>query len=125
MTSPLAGSLARTIGGAMAGLFLPATLARTSYASAANPWDQGTPTTVTYDCRAIVEAWGATWLRDSLVNADEVRVLVLASSLSVEPQPGDVVTIRGEAYTVVPMGGGKPAVETDPAKAVYELRARK
>jgi hypothetical protein len=125
MTSPLAGSLAKTIGGAMAGLFLPATLARTTYAAAENPWDQGTPTTTEYTCRAIHEEWGATWLRDGLVAADEVKVLILASTLTTEPEPGDVITVRGIGFTIVPAGTGKAAVSTDPAKAVWECRARK
>lgn len=125
MTSPLAGSLARTIGTAMGGLFLDATLARTVNAAGANDWTPGTPTTTTYACKAITEAFGSTWLTGGLVDADDVKILVLASSLAFEPQPGDVVTIRGEAFTVVPPGKGKAAVTTDPARAVWELRAKR
>jgi hypothetical protein len=125
VVSPLAGSLAKTIGGAFKGLFLDATLTRVTRAPGAQPWEAGTDTTVTYQCKAIHETWGATWLAQGLVAADDVKVLVLAASCAVKPKSGDVVTIRGEAFTVVPMGSGKPAVSTDPAQAVWELRARR
>lgn len=125
MTSPLAGSLAKTIGAAMSGLFLPATLSRTTMAEGSEPWTPGAPTTVVYGCRAIHAAWGSSWLAGGLVDADDVKVMVLASSLATEPEPGDVVTIRGESFTVVPGGSGRPAVMTDPAKAVWELRAKR
>ena len=125
MVSPLAGSLAKTVGSAFKGLFLDATLARTTLAAGPNAWTPGSPTTTTYSCKAIHDTWGASWLSQGLVVADEVKLLILASSLAVDPDVGDVVTIRGEAFTISPNVGGKPAVSTDPAKAVWECRAKK
>lgn len=104
--------------------FLDATLTRTAPTRGAQEWDPPTGETVTaYPCKAIHDSWSASWLANGLVGADEVRILVLAATLSVEPQPGDRITIRGETFTIVPAGSGKPAVATDPAKATWELRA--
>lgn len=125
MASPLAGSLAKTIGGAFKGLFLDATLSRTSSAAGANDWTPGAATTTDYTCKAIHDKWGAIWLSGGLVAADDVKLLILAASVTVKPMAGDVVTIRGEAFTIVSDGGSKPAVETDPAQAVWTCRARK
>jgi hypothetical protein len=125
MASPLAGSLARQISRGLARTFLPATLTRITTADPEpeTPWIPGEASAVTYPCRAIHDAWGETWLSGGLVGANEVRITILAHSLAIEPAPGDVVTIRGEAYTIVPAGSGKPAVATDPAKATWECRA--
>lgn len=123
MTSPLEGSLARTIGKAMSALFLPATLTRTTPSGTGDPWNPDPPTNVTYSCRAIEEEWGMSQLAGGLVLANERKVLVLASTLAVEPAPGDRITVRGHTLTIVPQGAGVPAVSTDPAKAVWVLRA--
>lgn len=120
MASPLAGGLAKTIGKAMAGLFLPATLARDTAAPASpasDPWNPGGPTTATYPCRAIHEEYAERYRLEGLMQAGDRKVLILAASLTVEPKPGDRVTIRGETFTIA-------AVATDPAKACWECRAR-
>ena len=107
-------------------VFHDSTLTRTSLVYGANEWDApASSSTTAYACKAIHDTWGASWLSGGLVAADEVKVLVLAASLEVEPQPGDQITIRGQTFTIVPAGGGKPAVSTDPARATWELRCRK
>jgi hypothetical protein len=127
MTSVLAGSLARTIGGAMAGLFLPATLSRTTKASAAaaTPWEPGAGTTKTYSCKAIHDTWEARYLAGGVVKASDRKIIILASSLpGITPEAGDVVTIRGEAFTIF-SEGDMPAVQSDPALATWTCRGRK
>jgi hypothetical protein len=115
------------IGDALGDEFLPATLTRVTTAAPnpATPWIPGEASSATYSCRAIHDTWGATWLAGGLVGSDEVKVVILAATLAVEPQPGDTVTIRGETFTIVPAGAGKPAVSTDPARATWECRARR
>jgi hypothetical protein len=125
MTSPLSGSLAATIGGAFKTLFLDATLTRTERAAGPNEWTPGTEASVIYPVKAIHEMWSASWLAQGLVAADDVKLLILAASCPVKPRSGDVVTIRGEAFTIVPEGSGKAAVSTDPALAVWETRAKR
>jgi hypothetical protein len=126
MASPLSGSLARTLGSALASTFLDATLTRTTAVAGTNPWDPPASTSDTaYSCKAIRDTFGATWLSGGLVDAEDVKIIVLASTLSVTPESGDRITLGGVTWTIVPAGSGKPAVSTDPATATWDLRCRK
>lgn len=107
-------------------VFLDATLTRTTQVAGTNAWDAPASSSDTsYTCKAIHDTWSASWLASGLVATDDLRVIVLADSLEVEPQPGDRITIRSETFTIVPAGAGGPAVSTDPARATWELRCRK
>ncbi len=106
MTSLLAGSLARTIGKAMSGLFLPATMTRGA---------------TSYPCRAIFDQWGKDSGSGGALTNPDVKALVLANSLAVEPASGDVVALQGSTFVVVSNIDTKPAVSTDPARAVWTL----
>ncbi len=106
MTSPLAGNLALTIGKAMGSLFLPATLTRG---------------TTTYPCKAIYDQWGTGSGPGGAVTNPDVKALVLAQSLAVQPASGDVVSLQGSTFVVVSNSDTKPAVSTDPARAVWTL----
>jgi len=117
MTSPLSGSLARTIGGAMQRLFLPAALARDVPAVGGDPFDPPAPTTAHYSCRAIVEAYSEKFRLDGTVQQNDRKVLILANSITVRPQPNDRITISGITFTVI-------EVSTDPAEAVWTCRGR-
>jgi hypothetical protein len=106
MTSPLAGSLARTIGKALAPVFLPATLTRGS---------------TLYPCRGIYEQWGKASGAGGVITNPDVKALLLANSLAVEPNAGDVVSLQGTTFVVVSNIDTKPAVSTDPARATWSL----
>ncbi len=116
MTSPLAGSLAKTIGSAFKNLFLDATLTRDGPPT--GPAYDPTPGAAeSYSCRAIVEVYSASYRASGLVQINDRRVLILANSLGVRPLPGDRVTIQGVTFVV-------QEVETDPATAVWTCRGR-
>lgn len=106
-------------------VFKDATLTKATTTPAANPWDPPTTSTTAYTCKALRDTFGATWLAGGLVDAEDVRVLVLSDTLSVTPEAGDRITIGSDTWTIVPAGGGKAAVSVDPANAVYEVRARR
>lgn len=125
MTSPLAGSLAVTIGKAFNGLFLDATLTRVTQGAGPDPWTPGAPVPSVYPVKAIHDQWAAGLLAQGLVAADDAKLIILAATCPVKPQSGDTITIRGEAFTIVPEGSGKAAVSTDPALATWECRAKK
>jgi hypothetical protein len=128
MASLLEGSLAATIGSALSGIFMDATLSRDVVVGPTDPYDPstGTRSTTVYACKAIHEDWSLGYKRDNLVSSEDRKVLILAASLVVEPRPGDRITVRSSTFTVVPSGtSGQAAVSTDPAKAVWILRARK
>ena len=118
MTSPLEGSLAKTIGKAFNNLFLSATLSREVAidSPAPEPGEPAQTVTQEFNCKAIVEEYSDYYKLQNLVQANERKILVLADSLNTEPKQNDKITIRSKTYTVVSIG-------TDPAKATWELRA--
>jgi hypothetical protein len=125
MTSPLLGSLAATIGSAMSSLFLDATLTRDVPGTIVDPADPPLPTQITYSCKAIEQEYSAGLRGQGLVGATDIQVLILASTITVEPQPLDRITIRGKTVTIVPMSAaGMKAVQSDPAKATWSCRCR-
>lgn len=132
--SLLGGEIAAIVGAEMAFLFFDATLSRQGTAAGAaeglsDPWNPtfyGDPETFT--CKAIVEEWSARFVNEGLVNAKDVKVLVLASTLATEPKPLDWIEITGRGrFRIIPESAGLTGVapvSTDPAKAVWTLRAR-
>lgn len=124
MTSPLAG-LAGIISRAASGVFFDGSLARDARAAGTNDWTPGSTTVTDYACKALVDTWSAYHVTSGLVAAADAKILVLASTLSVEPVVGDRITVRGQTYTIVSDGGSRAAVETDPATAVWVCRGRK
>lgn len=124
MASPLAG-LSRTIGSALSGIFFDAVLYRDAAAAGPNDWTPGAVTTTSYPCKALADAWSAYQISGGMVSANDAKVLILASTLSIEPRAGDRVTVQGEMFTLVTEGGSRPAVMSDPAKALWECRGRR
>lgn len=124
MASPLS-KVAATIGKAMSGVFHIATLARDVRAAGANDWTPGAVTTTEHACKALPDAWSAYHIANGMVAAADARLLILASTIAVTPAAGDRVTVQGATYTIVSDGGSAPAVETDPARAVWVCRGRK
>lgn len=109
----------------MSSLFLDATLTRDVAGTIVDPADPPLPTQVQYSMKAIEENYSAGLRGQGLVGADDIQVLILASTLAVEPQPLDRITIRGKTVTVVPSSSaGMKAVQSDPAKATWSCRCR-
>ena len=107
-------------------VFKDATLTKTTVTAGSTAYDPPASTSTTaYTCKALRDTSGATWLSGGLVDAEDVKVLILADTLSVTPEAGDRITIGSDTWTIVPAGGGKAAVDVDPANACWECRARK
>lgn len=120
MASPLQGSLARTIGKAMSGLFYECSLLRETPGSTSppySPWSPGPATSTAYACKGMVDTYTAFERSQTLIQQGDVKVLILAATLDVSPSTADKLSIRGTEYTVV-------AVDTDPATAVWTLQCR-
>jgi hypothetical protein len=117
MTSLLEGGLAKTIGSAFKTLFLDAVLTRETPGEGGDPFDPPAPVVTTYGCKAIVEGYSDYFKKNGLVDAKDRKVLVLAASLDVTPEPGDRVTVQNVTFSVV-------TVATDPATAVWEIQGR-
>ena len=119
--SILDGDIAEQITDALtnAGLPLDVTLVRTTPGTPDpnEPWNPGTPTTTNYECRGWTDRFTEEWQAGTAILAGDVRIFILATTLDVEPQPGDVVMVRGDARTIVSVGA-------DPALACWDLQAR-
>jgi len=118
MAGLLSGGIAATVGNAFAGLFYAATLTQKS-TTGGNAYDpsSGSTTSTDYACKGIVDEYSAYDFATGLVQVNDRKILILATSLSVTPKPDDLVTIRGATYRVI-------RVSTDPAIAVWELQGR-
>lgn len=119
MTSPLEGAIAAKIGSAFASTFYACTVTRTvpGEPDPSTPWIPGAPVATGYACKGIVDSYSDFAIANSLVDAQDRKVLILATSLSITPTDTDKVTIRGNEYQIL-------EVKTDPARAVWELRCK-
>jgi hypothetical protein len=117
MISPLTNSIANTIYKAMKGLFLDATITRDTITPSSPdvPFDPPTPTQTDYACKAIVEEYSDFYKLNGLVRDNERKFIILNKSLSITPQPGDRITIRGQTYSI-------SSVVADPALATWTCK---
>ena len=112
-----------TISDALSDTFRDAVLTRLGAPTgAAYDPTPGAPTT--YTCKAIHDTWSAYYRASGLVEANDQRILVLATTLATTPQLGDTIALEGMTLRVVSDGGGQPGVSSDPAFAVWVLRCR-
>lgn len=123
MTSPLLGSLAKTMAKALGPVFLNAVYEIDTPGTGPS-YDPGEPMTASHPCKAIEDEWDAYYRRGGLISGDDRKILILAKTLAVEPQEGGRITIRGKVFTVYSDGQGQPAVASDPALATWVVRAR-
>lgn len=118
MSSPLEGSLAKAIGNGLKGLFYDATLTRTTV-TGGDPYDpgSGTTTTETFACQAFEDTYSTFERQNTLIQAGDVKVVVLATTLATTPTTADKITTRGVTRSIV-------SVERDPAGATWTCQVR-
>jgi hypothetical protein len=120
MTSILDGELAADVAEALlaAGLAIDITITRSEVVSPApHPWEPPVTAPVDYPAKGWPDAWTEAELSGTRVQSNDVKVCVIATSLSITPVVGDHVTVRGQTGEVV-------RVDADPALAVYTLQVR-
>lgn len=120
--SILEGSLASKVAAALEAAHVPRDLTLTRIVAGesepSTPWIPGAPTITTHPGRGWTESYDDTTVDGTLVDAKDVKVLVLASTIDIEPQDvTDSVTIGGETLTVV-------NVKRDASGALFILQAR-
>ena len=98
-------------------VFLDAVLNRETPGVGGDPFDPPPPSVTTYPCRALIEGYSDYFKKNGLVDAKDRKVLVLATSLAVTPEPGDRITVQNITFTAITIG-------TDPATAVWEIQGR-
>jgi hypothetical protein len=109
-------SIPAAIGAAFATVFRDAVLAHIS-GRVADGRGGFTNATTTDACKALVTDY-TSYQRGTLgIPTNERKILMLASTLTTPPAPGDAITIQGRAWSVI-------EVASDPANATYECRAK-
>jgi hypothetical protein len=118
MTSILEGEIAETIADALidAAIPLDIVVTRSTPGVGSDPADPPPPTLTDYACKGFTDVFSDSFLAGGLVQRGDIKVVVVADTLAIEPAPGDQVTIRGKTYTVAD-------VSADAALALYELQA--
>lgn len=127
MVSPLLGSIAAKVGRAFASTFYDATVSREvpGVIDPLEPYTPVEPTTVTYSCKGMVDEFSDYAIANQLVDAQDRKVLILATTLSIKPTDGDKVTIKGPTDPAAVTYRIVPPISIDPAGAVWELRCKK
>jgi hypothetical protein len=115
--SILEGELAETIGDALLGADIPLDLVvtRSTSGGGGDPWDPDPPTLTDYPCKGFVDSYTALERAGTLIEASDVKVVIVAKTLAIKPTPADTVKVRGKTYSIV-------NVSADPAVALWELQ---
>ncbi len=122
MSSLLEGKIAKMVHSGLKAAKVPykVTLTRSIPGSTEppySPWSPGPPTTQNHDCDGWKDAWTIRERESTLIQENDVKVCVLAPSLSVRPVPLDTITVQGTNYTVI-------HAQTDPAEALWVIQCR-
>jgi hypothetical protein len=118
MVSILEGELAEIIGDALIDADIPFAITVTRSTPGDGPaYDPGPPTLTDHACQGFVDTYAAQYIDDTIILAGDVKIVIVAKTLDIEPVPGDTVTARDKTYSVI-------NVSADPALALYELQAR-
>jgi hypothetical protein len=93
--------LPRAINSAFNNLFYDAVLTVDVPQDSPDPADPLPPVPTPYPCKAYVEKYSAYYLANSLVQASDRKVIVLANSLAIEPVIGARITVNNVTFTIV------------------------
>ncbi|MGE0749338.1 MAG: hypothetical protein AB7K64_02010 [Variibacter sp.] len=116
--SVLEGEIAETVADALLEAAIPLDLVLTrTTPGGGDPFDPDPPTSTDYACKGFLDSYSVLERAGSLIEAGDAKIVIVATTLSIEPAPGDSVTVRGKSYAIV-------NVSADPAVALYELQGR-
>ncbi|MBJ3777874.1 hypothetical protein [Acuticoccus mangrovi] len=119
--SLLVGPLATEIAAALEAEGVPyaVTVTRMEGGEPANPWDPPTdPVPTEYPCRGWRDEWDQDVVDGTLIQQNDVKIVVLATTLSIVPTSSETVTVDGLTYNII-------NITTDPANATFTLQARR
>lgn len=94
--------------------FGEATLTR---ADSSGGWTEDDSTADTYPCKAVIESYSDHLRGVAGIPDTDVRVLIVGTSIAVDPIKGDVVTLGSRSFALI-------RVDTDPARAMWTCQAR-
>ena len=113
MASLLESAIKKQVASALSGKLLTGTLRRVGHSTVDTYGDPvaGTPATWAFD--GIVDTFSAFYAAQAGIAATDVRILIIAGSLSVTPTKDDHVKLRDSWYQL------RRLVEADPAGATF------
>ena len=69
-----------------------------------------------YPCKAMIEAYSDHLRAVADIPGTDVRLMIVGTSIEVDPLKGDTVTMNGKAWSLI-------QVDTDPARAMWTCQA--
>lgn len=126
MTSPLLGSIAKTVAAATKGVLYPLTVSQVSGGGEYDPETGGVtpPVFTSYPCRGFIEDYSTdvlqragAYLDGTLIQPGDHKITIAAATLAIAPKPTDTVTAKGVTYTVI-------TASQDAAGATWTLLVR-
>ena len=86
-------------------------------ATGSGGWGEDLASVSTYPCKAMIEAYSDHLRAVAGIPDTDLRLLIVGTSITVEPIKGDTVTLDGRSYALI-------RVDTDPARAMWTCQAR-
>lgn len=116
--SILEGELAQTIADALLDANIPYAMQIVRYVEGdPSDWESSGGEYVRYDCQGFTEEYDVSLIAGGFIQTSDVKVVIIAPTLAVMPEPTDIVTVRGRDYAII-------SVTPDPAMATIALQAR-
>lgn len=94
--------------------FSAATLTR---ASGTGGWDDAATSVSVYPCKAMISGYSDHLRAVADIPGEDAKVLIVGTSISVDPLKGDTVTVAGKGWRLI-------AVKADPARAMWTCQGR-
>jgi len=116
MVSLLESEIKKTVAAAFKGVLLTGTLRRVASTSVDSFGDPIPGTATTFPFEGIRESFNAAYARQAGIPVTDIKILVIAGSLTTNPIKGDQILIRGQWHQVRALLG------RDPADATHELQ---
>lgn len=86
-------------------------------ATGSGGWGEDMASATTYTCKAMIEAYSDHLRAVAGIPDTDVRLMIVGTSLSVDPLKGDTVAMGGRIWALI-------RVDTDPAQAMWTCQAR-
>lgn len=111
-------TLPATINSAFKSLFYDAVLTVDVPQDSPDPADPLPPVPTPYACKAYVTKYSAYYRANSLIDASDRKVTVLAKSLAIEPVKNARITVGGITFTIIDYDDGGSN------KSIWEIQGR-
>lgn len=115
----LDGDIKSTVNSALSGIMLDLTIRRQEGGSYDPKTFSDTNSPQTYSAKGMIEDYDDELIDGSLITEKDRKILILAESLSIEPETSDeIIDPDGNEFSIV-------RVKSDPAGATWEIQGRR